>query len=160
MSSVSANLVKWVRASLIKYFTDIANANSIPMFVEAVDERKDATMQANHSELRIQGPYIRQTSKGTWKLTVIVNILLTDFMEMNGDAYTLNEWGGLFMNAMDTPINIYKYGDDGSFIDCLRVKLDRNNEIKFFDFGTALNETRVHQAEIDATFEMTTTLGE
>jgi len=83
---------------------------------------------------------------------------------MSGNAYELYDWGGIFLSAMDSPINVYKYGsgaeDTGDLIDCLRVKTDRSNEISFFDFGEAGNDTRVRQAEVDAAFEMTTTLGE
>lgn len=164
MAAISSSLVKWVRASTIKYFTDIASVNSIPMFVESVDERSDSTMRTNHTELRLQGPFIKHPSKDSWKVALIVNILFSRFMEMTGDAYKINEWAGIFMSAMDTPINVYKYGeeseDTGDFIGCLRVKTGRNDDVGFYDFGTALNDTRVHQAELDATFEMMTTLGE
>jgi len=130
------------------------------MFVEGVDERSDGLMRASHSELRTQGPYVKEISKKVWRVTCEINIYLTHFMEMSGDAYAVEKWGGIFMEAMDAPINIYKYGDDNSFIGCLRVELGKGNEISFFDFGIANNDTRVHQAEIDASFKMTTTLGD
>ena len=164
MAAVQSNIVKWVKASVIKYFTDIASGNSIPMLAEGVDERSESTMRVNHSELRIQGPYISQLSKSIWKLTLEINVFLTVFMEMSGDAYELYDWGGIFVSAMNSPINIYKYGsgveDTGDFIGCLRVKNSKSQDIQFFDFGVAGNDTRVRQAEIDAAFEMMTTLGE
>lgn len=155
------DLVRWVNVSLIKYFTEIASTNGITMYVEGVDERSEATMRTNHSELRIQGPYVRKLSNNVWKIECEVNIEMTTYMSMSGEnAYTIKDWGGIFMAAMEAPINVYKYGDGGALIGCLRVKQDRTNQIKHFDFGVAQNNTRVRQAEVDARFELTTSLGE
>jgi len=155
--AVTSDIVRWVNTSLIKYFTDIADANSITMFVEGIDERSESTMQENHAELRLQGPFVKKLSHSVWSITSEVNILLTIRMQMaSQNAYLLEEQGGIFISAMDARIPVYRYGDGDTLLGCLRVKLDRSHEIQFFNFGTLENNTRVRQGAIDATFEMTT----
>jgi len=159
--AVPSDLVRWVNISLIKYFASVADTNSITLYVEGVDERSEMTMNANHAELRIQGPFIRNLSHNLWKVTCDVNIMLTVRMQMaSQNAYLIKDWGGIFVEAMESAISVYKYGDGDALIDCLRVKLGRSDHIDFFDFGIVNNDTRIRQAEVDATFEMTTTLGE
>jgi len=159
--AISSDLVRWVRSSIAQYFYGIASSNSITFFVDGVDEPSSATMQTAHAELRVQGPYVKNVSKDVWKITCDINIFLSVPLQMSStNAYAIDDWGGIFMEAMENPINVYRYGDGDTFLGCLRVKLDGRNEIGYFSFGEAGNDTRIRQAEVDASFEMTTDLGE
>jgi hypothetical protein len=149
---------RWLFASIADHFRVIAAANNIPYFVEGIDERSDADMQASHAELRVTGPATKEESNGYYRLDVTINFMLTSFMDMVGNAYELVQWGGILQEEMLAPIPIYKYGnesqDTGALLGCLRVKSAQRNKVQLYHFGQMNTTDRVRQSELDAVYEM------
>jgi hypothetical protein len=153
------NLPRWIAASANKHFADIAAANNIPYFVEGIDEREGSDMRQSHSEMRVTGPFIKEVSKDYYLADVVINIMLTELLEMTAtNAYLIHTWAGVFSAEMLEPIPVYKYGDgpddDDSLIGCLRVKDGRYDAIKVFHFGQINGTDRLRQSEVDGLFDI------
>lgn len=152
------DLPRWAYASLAKHFNDLAVANSIPFFVEGVHERDEDRMAISHAELRVTGPYAKQVDSSRYAVDVVANIMLISLMDSKGSAYEIVQWGGIFQDALLSPIPVYKYGDGaddtGALIGCLRHKKNRRDQAKLFHFGQMDRTDRVQQSELDAVLEM------
>ena len=156
---MDSNLARWVFQSVAKHFVSVAAGLSLPYFVEGIDERSDDTMRANHVELRVTGPTLKEVSNGYFKVTMVINFLFTKNMdEVSADAFDIIQWTGVFANAMMDPISIYKKGrgleDDGTLVGCLQVNKGRNDAVRIYHFGQVDKDTRVRQSEVDAVFSM------
>jgi hypothetical protein len=154
------NLARWIYQSVVKHFESTANGISLPYFVEGVHERTEANMRADHVEIRVTGPELKELSKGYYDVKVIINVLFTKNMTIRGaDAFDIIQWTGVFSDVMLDPIQIYKAGtgagDDGSLIGCLRVDKDRNAAVRVYHFGQLDKDTRIRQSEVDAEYGMT-----
>jgi hypothetical protein len=155
------NWPRWVFASLAVHFGDIAAGIPLAMIAEGIDEREAEKIQDDRCELRINGPYIRELSHNFWRVWINVNILLTDYMEGQGEnTYKLMNWGGAFLEGMDLPIPIYKYGpdvggvDDQSLLGCLTLLRGKTESLKLIHFGQIGMVERIRQAAVDGRFEM------
>ena len=158
-TTLDADLARWVFASIAVYFKGVADGLSLPFFVEGVDERESDTMEEDHVELRISGPFIREVSHGVWRTWTDINILLTGRMLMSQeDAYGIARWGGEFEQAMTDRIPIYKFGsgvgDDDSLIGCLTHRKGKAESIRLLHFGQISRTDRVRQAMVDGRYEM------
>ena len=156
---MDANLARWLQASLAVYFGAIATGLSLTFFVEGVDERDEDTMQVEHCELRVNGPFIREISRSYWRVHVDISILLTDYMRMSTeDAYDINRWGGAFLVAMVENIPIYRHGngagDDGTLVGCLTQRTGSSEPARLVHFCQISPEVRIRQAVVDGRFEM------
>jgi hypothetical protein len=154
------NLARWIFQSIALHFQSVASGISLPYFVEGIDERSDADMRANHVELRVTGPDIKEVSKNFWDISVTINFLFTERMDLRGaDAFSLIQWTGVFANTMLQPIGIYKKGtgpDDNvnTLLGCLQVKKGRNEAVRVFHFGQLKPDVRVRMSEVDAVYGM------
>jgi hypothetical protein len=152
------DLPRWLLSSLAKHLNTIAVANDIPFFVEGVHERDEDRMLLSHAELRVTGPYTKQIDSGRYNVDVVANIMLISLMDAKGDAYEIIQWGGIFQDALLSPIPVYKYGngadDTGLLLGCLRHKKNRRDQAKLFHFGQMDRTDRVRQSELDAVLEI------
>lgn len=153
------NLARWIFQSVASHFKSVADGISLPYFVEGIDERADSTMRVDHVELRVTGPTIKEVSKDYYNVDLVINFLFTKNMDIvSADAFDLIQWTGVFVNEMLEPIPIYKKGDgvedDGSFVECIRVKKGRNEAVRTYHFGQVDKDTRVRQSEVDAVYGM------
>lgn len=160
---MDVNLARWIMSSIAVYFKPIADSLSLTYFVDGVDERETDTMRVEHAEVRVNGPNIREISKGYWRVHVDINIMLTDYMQMSSEnAYDINQWGGAFLAAMMNPIPIYRFGsrgdDDDSLIGCLTQRSKFAEPAKLIHFGQVSIEDRIRQAVVDGRFEMYLTM--
>ena len=158
-TTLNENLARWVFASISVFFKNIADGLNLPLLVEGVDERESEVVLADHAELRLTGPFIREVSNGMWRTWTDINILLTDRMMMSvEDAYGIARWAGKFEQAMTERIPIYKYGtdagDDQSLIGCLTQRKGTSESIKLVYFGQISREDRIRQAVVDGRYEM------
>jgi len=156
---MNENLARWIFQSIAKHFVSTANGISLPYFVEGVDERSEDDMRANHVELRVTGPDVKELSRNYFKIKMVINFLFTKEMEMSGaDAFDLIQWTGVFATAMMEPIPIYKKGtgaeDDGSLVGCLEIDKGKNEMVRIFHFGQIKPDTRVRFSEVDAVYSM------
>jgi hypothetical protein len=157
---VDENLARWTFQSIVKHFVSTANGLSLPYFVEGVDERSDADMRANHVELRITGPEVKELSKEYYHVTAVINFLFTQQMDISGaDAYAIMRWTGKFASVMMEPITVYKLGtgandSPNTIVGCLRVDKGKNEKVRIFHFGQIKPDTRVRLSVCDAVYSM------
>ena len=148
------NLPRWLFASLAQNLKTVADANTIPYFVEGVYEREAEFMEVSHVEFRSTGPNTKEISKDYYHVEVVANILFTSFMDTEPNAYTIVQWGGIFQEALLAPIPIYKLGagpdDTGDLIDCLKIR----KAVSLYHFGQVSKADRVRQSELNAVLEL------
>jgi hypothetical protein len=166
MADINPSWARWIAASLAVYYKATADLLKIKLLVEGIDERESEKMEVDRAELRVNGPMIRQESKGYFRLDVDSNILLTDLMGGDGDnPYNLMTWAGTFQQAAERAIPVYRYGpdtsgvDDGSWVGCLTVR-GRKEGPDLFHFGQVSIDDRVRQAAVDTQHRMYLTVSE
>lgn len=154
----NANWARWVFASLATYLKEEVPVLSV---VEGFDERSAEFQQtSDRAEIRITGPFIRELSRGYWELQATANVLLTcrfDGPDVK-NRYTFVHLAGLFQEAMQREIPVYRHGnsdgDDGSLLGCLRTLSGRNDAVRVFHFGQMNPTDGVRQTMIDAKYIM------
>jgi len=159
--AANPNWPRWIFSSLAVHFKNVADGLNLPILVEGIDEREPEKMLVDRCELRVNGPYIREISSKYWRLWININILMTDYMEGQGEnTFKLFNWGGAFLEAMELPIPIYRFGpdtggvDDQSLLGCLTEMRGKNESIKLIHFGQIGRTERIRQAAVDGKFEM------
>ena len=154
---------KWIWASVAKYMKGVSDSLNLQLLVEGIDDRQSKNVRASHAELRINGPFIFELSKEYYIVQVPINILLVDFMVGDGtNAYRLQKWAGKFQSVMDFPIPVYRYGqdlpDDGTLLECLRVKRTRDGGVRVIHFGQVARmgtlDAAIRETAVDGLFEM------
>lgn len=152
---------KWMWASTAIWMKDVADDLNLPLLVEGVDDRQKKNVEASHVELRLVGPFIYELSKMYYEVFMPINLLIVDHMTGDSnDAYRLQEWCGKFQSVMDLPIPIYRYGqdaeDDGTLLDCLRVKKTKDGGVRIIHFGQLARmgtlDIDIREAAVDALF--------
>ncbi len=158
--SVDPNLVRWIFASVSFTLKAVAIGNNIPVIVEGVDDETDTFTDATDTvEIRISGPYTKELS-GEYHIWVDINILLKSrFDGATKNRHTILTNAGLFHEAMDQPLMVYKYGseegvDDNSYVGCLTPRSGKNDTIRVIHFGKVDPTDKVKQSAVDARYEM------
>lgn len=162
--SYNPNWPRWVQASVAVYFKDICDNLGYVSLVEGLDERTTEFIEStDRIEIRVNGPFTREMSRGYWYFDVGVNILV--FSHMGGsqpNAYLGTEMTGYMAQAASDVIPIFKLGngdeDDQSQIGCLQVSgqgRKNNDTVKVFHFGEINKEDRLRQFGVDVNYEMT-----
>lgn len=156
MSAPNANWERWIFASAGKHFD--ARKSTLALFIEGqhrdgFDDKKD------FAELRVDGPYFVQQSKGYWRCFTEINILVQSTM---GDVnwHKIHTDTGIITAAF-TEISVYKYGDgaqdDDSLLGCMTLVDDaiRGRErIQVSHFGQVATATKLMQATVEGHYEM------
>jgi hypothetical protein len=146
-------------ASVAVYFKTFTDGIGLPLLTDGVDEREHETMHYNHAELRVTGPFITEPSRHYYILNVDINVLFTEIMGASKtNAYDIATWCGVIQNAMDGPIDVFRYGseegDDQEWIGCLVTRTGRYDANKVHHFGQVCRVDRVRQSEVDGRFKM------
>lgn len=157
--AVNPNWARWIFASLAKYLKQVAIDNSILAIVEGVDDRTDEVMQADeHVEIAITGPFSREASRNYYLLRVGIRVLIHSRMGQLKNRYAPQQTAGLYHEAMDAVIAVYRYGngleDDQSHLGCLSPLHGRNDAVKVYHFGQATPTDRLRQSMVDCWYEM------
>ena len=154
---MNPNWSRWIWASILNHFKDVANGIPLPMHAEGVDERDAADLETNHVEVRVNGPFVRELSRNYFKLDVDINLLLFNFMSETAESgYDLATWSGIFQAAAEGPINIYKFGgelvDDSSYVGCLTLRHGKYDSLRLLYFGQTGRVERLRQSMVDAKY--------
>lgn len=152
------NWARWIHSSIALYLHEVAEDVGLPVLIEGIDERDDTFMEAtDRVEVRVNGPYTNNVSKGLYKTQVFVNCLFFSRMESTKNVWELNDFLGVFHEAMDTLIPVFKYGtgpDDNELesIGCLSPADGKNDSIKVIHFGQINASTREREGMVDAKY--------
>lgn len=157
---------RWIFASLADYLKktitegDNIELRTVPVLIEGVDERTDTVMQAtDHAEVAITGPFSRELSHEYYELKVGVRVLIHSRMDKPPkNRYTPQQIAGLFHEAMDAVIAVYRYGngpdDDQSLLGCLSPLAGRHDAVRVFNFGQMNPTDRLRQSMVDCWYVM------
>jgi hypothetical protein len=158
--AANPNWGRWIFASIATYLKQVASENKVPIMVEGLDERTTEFMQASDRvEVRITGPFTRELSHNYYTIGVDVNVLLSNrFDAPDKDRYSFTRIAGVFQEALDGPIAVYKYGegedDDQSVLGCLSPLSGRNQEVRMLHFGQVDPTDGLRQSMVDARYRM------
>jgi len=156
------NWARWVFASVASYLKEVAADAEIPVLVEGLDERTTEFMTAtDRCEIRITGPFTKEVSHNYFQIEVLVNVLFVSRYEEQKNQYAIMQKIGVFHEAMDGSIAVYKYGslpgdDQHALVGCLSPIQGRHNAIRVLHFGQITPTDRLKQSMVDASYRMET----
>ena len=156
------NWARWVFASVASYLKEVAADAEIPVLIEGLDERTTEFMEAtDRCEVRITGPFTQEISHDYFRVEVIVNVLFVSRYEEQKNQYAIMQKIGVFHEAMDGSIAVYKYGslpgdDQHALVGCLSPIQGRHNAIRVLHFGQITPTDRLKQSMVDASYRMET----
>ena len=158
--SANPNWARWVFASVASYLKQVALEAELPVVVEGLDERSTDFMEAtDRCEIRITGPFTREASHNYFYVEVVANVLFVSRYEEQKNQYAIMQKIGVFHEAMDGAIAVYKYGrepgdDEHALVGCLSPFQGRNDAIRVLHFGQVNPTDRLKQSMVDARYRM------
>lgn len=148
------NLPRWIFASVSKHFD--ARRQGIPMFIEG--QLRKTRAEEDFIELRVDGPYYTEISKGFWNVYIEINVLVQAAQDQ-ADYHRIHKLVGVVAAAFTQVISILKLGDnvgdDDSLVACLKLLGDKEKRerIQISHFGQVEPETGIFQATVEAHYE-------
>jgi len=164
MTAPNPNWSRWIISSIAEYYSvNVTTPLGLPLLVAGIDDRDAAFEQSpDRAEVRVNGPFTTEQSKGYWYIQVDINILISS--NMGGEVkhrYTLENNTGKFHEYADTCIPIFRYGDptqtpenDGTQLGYLSPKTGKNDSVRSLYFGQMNSVDRIRQSQIDAKYIM------
>jgi hypothetical protein len=157
--TANPNWARWIFASVATDLKAVAAQCSLPAMVESLDERTTQFMEAtDRVEIRITGPFTREMSRHFFQLKVDVNVLLSSRFDAPKNRYEFVRFAGLFHEAMDGAIAVYRYGDnpgdDDTLLGCLSPLSGPNDAVRVFHFGQVTTTDGLRQSMVDGRYVM------
>jgi len=158
--SANPNWARWVFASVATYLKHVAQEAHLPALVEGLDDRTTEIMEAtDRCEVRITGPFTKEVSHDYFHIEIVVNVLFLSRYEEQKNQYAIIQKMGVFHEAMDGAIAVYKYGiepgdDEHALVGCLSPVHGRNDAIRLMHFGQVDPTDRLKQSMVDARYRM------
>lgn len=106
-------------------------------------------------ELRVDGPYYTELSKGFWRVYIEINVLIQSAQDKI-DRFRIYKTAGVVAAAFERIISIFKYGDevgdDDSLVGCLKLLGDKEarERIQISHFGQVEPQTGISQSTVEA----------
>lgn len=149
---INKNWTRWIFASLTKWFD--SQKQGIPLLIEG-DEQEAGTLK-DYFEFRFNGPFFWEQSKNTFKIEVVVNILVIHKLGQ-GNLHSLHDKIGIAASAFATNISIMKYGsgeDDDRTVRFGCMVRDSNEPVGITQLGQVDPQVKEMQAMVQATYCM------
>jgi len=152
--ATNKNWPRWIFASVSKHFD--ANKDTLPLFIEG--QYRNTRSEKDFLELRVDGPYFTEFSKGYWRAFIEINVLVQSAMD-DSNFHRIHEDVGIAAAAFST-IHVYKYGngvdDDGTLLGCLKLVADHRGKerIQINHFGQIGPSEGLMQACVEGHYEM------
>lgn len=154
---MNPNWQRWITASLNKNFNDVLSDadQPLPLYIEGTDRRTNELQ--TYAELRVDGPYYVELSKGYWQIDVDIDVLI-DHKVNNEDLYAMQRAIGTVLAAFTTDIPVFMYGDGTdddpmTQLGCFKLLPDEE-PIRVTNFGQPKLENREYQATVNAKYRM------
>lgn len=162
---LNERLTRWITSSVAKHFKT-AETDSFTMYMEGQRPRA-LDDKTNYYELRIDGPYIVEISRGVYDVYIEVNVLISSPMQMGESVniYSIQDSIGKVLSRFTKTIKIFKLGeqpaiDTGEVLTCLKLLQDhrKGERIQVSNFGQIDPKVRVQQATVEGHYstEITT----
>lgn len=148
---LNPSIERWIFASISKHFDD--RKGNIHLYVEGM--LRDTRTIEEVVELRVDGPNYLEMSKGYWKVYIEVNALC-QCTKNSKNFHRMRQLTGTVMAMFEACIQVYKYGDDGSFVGVFK-RLDdtaSRNMLQVSHFGQVDPVNQLEQASIEGHYEM------
>lgn len=151
---------RWIFASVATYLKGVADSQSLPVLVEGLHERTTAfTHATDRCEVRITGPFTKELSHNYFQVEVVVNVLFQSRYDEDKNQYTIIKKIGVFHEAMDGSIAVFKYGnepgdDEHELVGCLSPAHGRNDSIRVLHFGQVDPTNKLKQSMVDVRYIM------
>ena len=145
----------WILKSINLHFAGLLNRH---VYYEGAN--RDTESLSEWFEVRIDGPSIKQLTRGQFRANVEVNILC---IAVNGPnrMYLLRQMLAEAAEAMKTDILIKRYGDinedpdnDRSLIGCLELLKTPKDDIDIAYFGRVQPQTEMQQGSAEARYRI------
>jgi hypothetical protein len=159
MPSYNQNYERWCKIALIEHFKsgvgEEPEQGGTHFFVEGFE--RDTNGLADYVEFRLDGPYIRESTKNSFRLYFELNILVV-VQEENENAYRINELTGLVSSLFLDCVNVERKGigeeDDGSLLGCLCLVKGRNEKVQVSHFGRINPSIGMVQASVEGHYQI------
>lgn len=146
----NSNWSRWIKASTARHF----KPTDIPYFVEGFERTTES--QSEWVEFRIDGPYVKEMTRGSWKLNVEINLLIS--VPGGKDAYRIERIEGDVTKHFLDCIEVYKLGqdeaDDGTLLGCFKMIQTGRDKIIVTNFGKLKPDVNLYQKSIEAHYQM------
>lgn len=148
---LSKHLPRWIIASVSQHFED--KREGIPMYIEG--QIRQTSDLKDFFELRVDGPYYTELSKGFWRVYTEINVLIQSAQDKE-DRFRIYKTAGVIAAAFEQVISIFKYGDevgdDDSLVACLKLLGDKGarERIQISHFGQVAPATGISQSTVEA----------
>lgn len=154
MSVIIQNTPRWIFASVSKHFD--AHKQTLKLYIEGM--HRGTRDDKDFIELRVDGPYFTELSKGYWRIYSEINVLVQSAMD-DTDFHRIWKDIGIVSAAFINLI-VYKYGDgpddDDSQLGCMKlISSARGKErLQVSYFGKIAPSVEIHQATVEGHYEM------
>ena len=153
--SLSKHMTRWIMASVAEHFN--ARRQGLTMFIEG-QLRATKTLK-DFIELRVDGPYFIELSKGYWEVYIEINVLVQSAQDQT-NYHRIYESVGIVTAAFEHIIQIFRFGtgsdDDGTLVGCMRLKGDKDERerLQTSHFGQVEPETGIFQSSVEGHYVM------
>lgn len=141
---------RWIKASVAKHFKPCNENIFVEGFSRNTEKLKDWV------EVRMDGPYIRETTKGMWHVQIEVNLLVVVNEQEN--AYRMEELKGKVARRFLSCLNIYRLGekepDDNTLLGNMRLAMHGKERLTLTNFGKIRPDTNQYQASVEGHYDM------
>lgn len=145
---------RWTFASVSKHFDD--RRQGLPLYIEG--QHRNTREETDYLELRMDGPTLREVSKGCWKLRIEINILVSSAYDEE-DYHRIHRNAGIVQAAFENAIDVYRFGtgvdDDQTYVGCYKLLEDRRDALELNHFGRIDIDTPIVQATVEGHYVMT-----
>lgn len=146
-----AKLPKWFYASFRKHIEDTLEYE---LYFSGDMPNKDARI-----DVTIIGPRIEWIAKDQYQLEMMTNVLIKVPVEEDQE-YLVHKMAGDCLAALLQNIKVYKYGDDGQQLDCMKIPDDKRRQVRYVHHGIVDTETELIQATVNCKHELILNLGD
>lgn len=149
----NANWPRWIFASISKHIDN--QKGSLPLYIEG--QERNTKIDTSLLELRVDGPYFTELSKGSYLVEVDVSILVQVLKDAK-DAHLMQKTVGT-VATMLTDIQVFMYGSGiqdspTTSLGCLQLLQDGRDRTAIHHYGQMDPSVRLMQASVDAKYKM------
>ena len=150
---VNANWGRWIYASICQHFEDLRSG--LLMFLEGEHRTTQDTLQ--FFELRVDGPFFQQFTKGYWNLKVEINAIIT-VPKSDKDFHNIRKQTDFVTSMFTNSILTYRYGkeiqDDNTYLGCLQAEDGKRKNLQVSHFGQLQTTDEILQAGVERHYKM------
>jgi hypothetical protein len=150
MADYNENWERWVNVSVNKHFAE--NKGDTECFIEGFT--RNTQQLEDYIEIRIDGPDVRETSRGKWKLYFEINILVV-VKTTHKDVYRIKRLTGRLVPLFLDCIEVRRWGngpeDDQTLLGCLKLIVPEQpkEKVQVAYFGKIRPDTDILQSTVE-----------